>query len=44
VLGTPKASLVELFKSRASHMSPNDFNFPQRRGVGFEKLLPNGPK
>jgi len=44
VLGTPKASLVELFKSRASHMSPNDFNFPQRRGVGFGKLLPNGPK
>lgn len=24
-------------------MSPNDFNFPQKRGIGFEKLLPNGP-
>ena len=27
-LGTPKKSLIELFKSRATHMSQNDFNFP----------------
>lgn len=44
VLGTPKQSLIDLFKSRATHMSQNDFNFPQKKGVGFEKLLPNGPK
>ena len=44
VLGTPKQSLIELFKNRASHMSPNDFNFPQKKGIGFEKLMPNGPK
>lgn len=35
VLGTPKQSLIELFKSRATHMSANDFNFPQRKGIGF---------
>ena len=33
-----------MFKSRATHMSSNDFNFPQRKGIGFEKLLPNGSK
>ena len=44
VLGTPKPALVELFKSRATHMSANEFNFPQKKGIGFEKLLPNGPK
>ncbi len=25
-------------------MSANDFNFPQRKGIGFEKLLPNGSR
>lgn len=25
-------------------MGKNDFNFPQRKGIGFEKLLPNAPK
>lgn len=25
-------------------MSQNDFNFPQRKGIGFEKLLPNASK
>ena len=25
-------------------MSANDFNFPQKKGIGFEKLLPNGSK
>lgn len=44
VLGTPKPALIELFKSRATHMSANQFNFPQKKGIGFEKLLPNGPK
>lgn len=44
VLGTPKPSLIELFRSRATHMSQNDFNFPPKKGVGFEKLLPNGSK
>ena len=44
VLGTPKQSLIDLFKSRATHMSQNDFNFPQKKGVGFEKLIPNASK
>ena len=44
VLGTPKHTLLELFKSRATHMSANDFNFAPKKGIGFEKLLPNGPK
>ena len=44
VLGTPKPALIELFKSRATHMSANEFNFPQKKGIGFDKLLPNGPK
>lgn len=25
-------------------MSANDFNFPQKKGIGFEKLLPNASK
>lgn len=25
-------------------MSQNDFNFPSKKGVGFEKLLPNASK
>lgn len=25
-------------------MNQNEFNFPQKKGIGFEKLLPNGPK
>ena len=33
-----------MFKSRATHMSPNDFNFPQRKGIGFEKLMPNASR
>lgn len=25
-------------------MTANDFNFPQRKGIGFERLLPNATK
>ena len=25
-------------------MSANDFNFPQKKGIGFEKLLPSASK
>ena len=25
-------------------MGQNDFNFPQKRGIGFEKLLPNASR
>ncbi len=25
-------------------MSQNEFNFPQKKGIGFEKLLPNASK
>jgi hypothetical protein len=25
-------------------MGQNDFNFPQRKGIGFEKFLPNASK
>ena len=35
VLGTPKQSLIDFFKSHASHMNQNDFNFPHKKGVGF---------
>lgn len=35
VLGTPKPELIEFYKNHASHMGQNDFNFPQRKGIGF---------
>ena len=35
VLGTPKQYIIDKFKSRASHMSNTDFNFPPKRGVGL---------
>lgn len=44
VLGTPKPELIEFYKSHATHMGQNDFNFPQRKGTGIEKLLPNASK
>lgn len=44
ILGTPKPELIDFYKSHASHMNQNDFNFPPRKGIGFEKLLPNASK
>ena len=44
VLGTPPSSLLDYFKSHASHMSEDDFKFPQMKGIGFEKLLPDAPR
>jgi len=37
VFGTPKPEILERFKSRATHM---EFNFPAKKGIGLEKLLP----
>lgn len=39
VLGTPDAELLNRkFKRNASHM---DFNFPEKRGTGIERLVPH---
>merc|ERR1719183_936247 len=39
VLGTPdQEMLARKFKRNASHM---DFNFPEKRGTGIERLIPH---
>merc|ERR1719162_1909924 len=39
VLGTPSPELLtRKFKRNASHM---DFNFPEKRGTGIERLIPH---
>ena len=44
IIGTPKQELLEYFKTHASHMGQDEFNFPSRKGIGFERLLPSGSK
>lgn len=44
ILGTPKPDLIDYFKSHASHMGQSEFNFAPRKGIGFEKLLPNASR
>ncbi len=44
IMGPPSQQIVNRFKTHASHMKPSDWNFPTKKGVGLEKLLPNGPK
>ena len=41
VLGPPSPELLNKFKSKATHMKPNDWNFPQKKGIGLEKLMSN---
>lgn len=41
VLGPPSAELLNKFKSKATHMKPNDWNFSQKKGIGLEKLMSN---
>lgn len=36
ILGTPPPELLEKFQAQASHMT---FNFPQKEGTGFERLI-----
>mmetsp|Transcript_58168 Transcript_58168/g.125744 ORF Transcript_58168/g.125744 Transcript_58168/m.125744 type:complete len:553 (+) Transcript_58168:92-1750(+) len=38
VLGTPSPELVHKFKRNASHM---DFNFPEKKGSGIDRLIPH---
>jgi renal tumor antigen len=38
VLGTPQRELAQKFKRNASHM---DFNFPEKKGTGLERLIPH---
>jgi len=38
VLGTPGRELAQKFKRNASHM---DFNFPEKKGTGLERLIPH---
>mmetsp|Transcript_51583 Transcript_51583/g.122732 ORF Transcript_51583/g.122732 Transcript_51583/m.122732 type:complete len:554 (+) Transcript_51583:176-1837(+) len=38
VLGTPSPELLRKFKLNASHM---DFNFPEKKGSGIERLIPH---
>lgn len=35
VLGSPNPDLINRFKTKATHMKPNDWNFPQKKGIGF---------
>ena len=41
ILGTPDPKVLERFAKHASHM---EFNFPQRKGTGLEKLIPHASK
>eukprot|EP00971_Amphidinium_carterae_P181551 3601842-Amphidinium_carterae.1 len=36
ILGTPNPELLAKFKRNASHM---DFNFPEKKGTGIERLV-----
>lgn len=38
ILGTPNHHVLERFRSQASHM---EINFPYKKGIGLEKLLPH---
>mmetsp|Transcript_8155 Transcript_8155/g.19150 ORF Transcript_8155/g.19150 Transcript_8155/m.19150 type:complete len:556 (-) Transcript_8155:120-1787(-) len=38
ILGTPNPELLAKFKRNASHM---DFNFPEKKGTGIERLVPH---
>jgi renal tumor antigen len=39
VIGTPKPEVFDRFRSQASHM---EINFPTKKGLGLDKLLPSG--
>ena len=38
-MGTPKAEVLERFRSQASHM---EINFTSKKGIGLDKFLPSG--
>jgi renal tumor antigen len=40
ILGTPAPELLDKFRHLSSHM---EINFPQKKGTGLERLLPNIP-
>ena len=35
ILGPPNGDLLNRFKSKATHMKPNDLNFTQKKPVGL---------
>ena len=39
IIGTPRQEVLDRFKKQATHM---EINFPQKKGIGIDKFLPNG--
>jgi|TARA_B110000305_G_C18791433_1_gene338441 renal tumor antigen len=41
VIGTPNKELLDQFQKVASHM---EFDFPEKKGTGLQKLVPQYPE